>query len=1234
MKIKFPILIALLLSVAFSVFAYSPYYTHPDLTGEIAKLFNFENTDSDREISVNEIRWMREGAIDEDTPPRWINHFYDPENKVGWQGKHFGDRTQEQGLYQGEAMAPLPAIASIDWVTNQEYQSTYGRQYGNQTWQKAIQAYIDGDKKSAFIALGHILHLIEDASVPDHTRNDTHADLFGDPGSPYEDYAKEKTNFNKLTIAENLKNKDLPYFSAIQDAFEHLAGYSNNNFFSEDTISNEEYALPDLKKLQKKSGYLYNEEKKLYLAKYTQDGHKILYTLNDKSLVLPFYFYKLSNEAVLTGASVLDLFFREVEKYKNNPELLPEIIEDSNEGTLSYLKKSPRLAVVNAGDLLDKAGTNIKIYANAFSSFSLSLLPAQLAGLIPAGAQSQPQALSVVASQESPPPAPALVPVTTVAVVADPIIPTPTPVIRDNVPAEPIAEPTASPVVPAIITDSIIPTSTDAVVMGTSVATTTDSLPPPAPIFRGSGSVTGVSPDTLVAQNNSSSPATEETQTTDTDAFATSTDDIFTETTATSTDSVTDDTATTTEDIIPTATSTDPIVTDPVIPLTDFTDSIVINEVAWMGTQAQANDEWVELYNKTNYDIDLSGWTLESRNKRFLVPLENVIPAHGYFLLERTASTTTDQEEGIVYSSNKGVLIDSGHDANLYLKNGTTTIDAIDFGYWPFASQKEERRSLERVSAYATSTLAANWKTYGDLDAVPFAHDAKGDDIFGTPGKKNSVSGFYTPTGYVTQDTVWKKEHSPYLVSTKIIINDDADLIIEPGVTVKFVNGGVYGGSIDVKGVLRAEGTIEEPIIFTSIRDDDADSIDSNRDGSASAPAAGDWLNVIFTGKSQVSVIKNAQVRYGGQGINYNPNGWYPTYTGVLSAQGGSVEISDSIIENNSATALYASKGSRPKIYQNTIQETVKNTSTGAAPWGAGIFIAADASAEITGNTIKNNFVGIVSESVTDEPLIVKDNIFDGNAKNGEFLKGYTNWNFENSGNEDVNKKGGFEIRFMVSDGQEKTLYADAMPYIVGDTARILTGGKLTIEPGVVIKFSSFSYGAIVRFIADGVLSAVGTEEKPIVFTALADDSDGYDSNNAPASPIAGAWKNIVFTGSTSSDSVLEYVHVRYGGQGENVCPYAYFGGPCMEYYGAISIDSADVIIRHVTLENNLGIAIFTEGVANPIIENSIIRDTQEARSTSTTTIGGYAISIGPDSEPILTDNTYANNKEDVVYRE
>ncbi|MEK7658072.1 MAG: lamin tail domain-containing protein [Patescibacteria group bacterium] len=353
--------LAVLSLIAFFVLAYSPYYTHPDLTEEIAKLFNSKTANSDLKISVNETQWMRKGAIDEDEAPRWINHFYDPVYKEGWKGRHFGYLTQEQGLYKGESMAPKPTIASIDWVTNQEYQSVYGRQYGNQTWQKAIKSYIDGDKKSAFIALGHILHLIEDVSVPDHTRNDTHADLYGDPGSPYEEYSKKYTNFNKLNIAENLKNKPLPNFLTIQSAFEYLATYSNNNFFSEDTINNEEYIKPNLKTLQKENGYLLDAEKKIYLAKYIQSGMKIEYTLNDEFFVLPSYFSNLAPQAVLAGASVLNLFFQEVEKYKQNSELLPEIIPDSNEAVLSYLKKSPRLALVNTINIIDKTTTNSRI---------------------------------------------------------------------------------------------------------------------------------------------------------------------------------------------------------------------------------------------------------------------------------------------------------------------------------------------------------------------------------------------------------------------------------------------------------------------------------------------------------------------------------------------------------------------------------------------------------------------------------------------------------------------------------------------------------------------------------------------------------------------------------------------------------------------------------------------------------------------------------------------------------
>ena len=55
-KMKFPILIALFLSVVLSVFAYSPYYTHPDLTEEIAKLWNLKNSNQNLRISQEEIQ--------------------------------------------------------------------------------------------------------------------------------------------------------------------------------------------------------------------------------------------------------------------------------------------------------------------------------------------------------------------------------------------------------------------------------------------------------------------------------------------------------------------------------------------------------------------------------------------------------------------------------------------------------------------------------------------------------------------------------------------------------------------------------------------------------------------------------------------------------------------------------------------------------------------------------------------------------------------------------------------------------------------------------------------------------------------------------------------------------------------------------------------------------------------------------------------------------------------------
>lgn len=60
----------------FFIFAYSDKTTHPALTDEIVDLFNhyypnFKVSDSEKAL-------IKKGSTDEDIPPRWMQHFYDP----------------------------------------------------------------------------------------------------------------------------------------------------------------------------------------------------------------------------------------------------------------------------------------------------------------------------------------------------------------------------------------------------------------------------------------------------------------------------------------------------------------------------------------------------------------------------------------------------------------------------------------------------------------------------------------------------------------------------------------------------------------------------------------------------------------------------------------------------------------------------------------------------------------------------------------------------------------------------------------------------------------------------------------------------------------------------------------------------------------------------------------------------------------------------------------------------
>ncbi|KKS94543.1 MAG: hypothetical protein UV72_C0027G0006, partial [Candidatus Giovannonibacteria bacterium GW2011_GWB1_43_13] len=341
---------SLLLSVVFSfnkLFAYDDQTTHPALTDEIVDFYNLLHPDSP--LTAEQKEWVVEGAMLEDTPPRWINHFYDPKNKTGWSGDHAG-RFWE-GLMQNISywiLAQYEPVSSLNWLHNRELQSSYMLYGGDRTWERAVEEIKKGNQKEAYRTLGHILHLIEDASVPDHTRNDTHAHevswATGDYGSPYEEYAKQYTRqtIKELRIAETLKleNKQPPQLSVIDDYLISLAKYSNGYFFSKDTVSNSDYQYPDVNLIKKNcdENFCYgNDENEvkfpLVRIEYIRKDGEIIkvYTLKDKSeeYILKSYFSRLSRKAVLYGAGVIELFSEQAKQPQKTNSLgivLPPVI--------------------------------------------------------------------------------------------------------------------------------------------------------------------------------------------------------------------------------------------------------------------------------------------------------------------------------------------------------------------------------------------------------------------------------------------------------------------------------------------------------------------------------------------------------------------------------------------------------------------------------------------------------------------------------------------------------------------------------------------------------------------------------------------------------------------------------------------------------------------------------------------------------------------------------------------
>ena len=120
------------------------------------------------------------------------------------------------------------------------------------------------------------------------------------------------------------------------------------------------------------------------------------------------------------------------------------------------------------------------------------------------------------------------------------------------------------------------------------------------------------------------------------------------------------------------------------------------------------------------------------------------------------------------------------------------------------------------------------------------------DDLFEMCGSGDSTM----VGGEIDRNTIWKYECSPYIVVDTLVVNEGVNLIIEPGVVVKF---DVLKALI-VKGTLIAYGTRDERIIFTSRRQFDPNWIYSKNWNF--------WGGIVFIKASDSSSIKYCDIKY------------------------------------------------------------------------------------------------------------------------------------------------------------------------------------------------------------------------------------------------------------------------------------------------------------------------------------------------------------------------------------
>ncbi len=157
-------------------------------------------------------------------------------------------------------------------------------------------------------------------------------------------------------------------------------------------------------------------------------------------------------------------------------------------------------------------------------------------------------------------------------------------------------------------------------------------------------------------------------------------------------------------------------------------------------------------------------------------------------------------------------------------------------------------------------TITDNVFTGNANEAVYLAFNGGGvSDLGGNSGSGNGINGILL-TGTLGMDTTLAGNPNFAYVIYGVTVNSGSTLTVQPGAVVKFRE--TTNGTLLINGSLMVPGTETAQVTFTSLNDDSVAG-DTNNNGSATSPAAGDWNSIVVAAGGTTNMVY-ANLRYGG----------------------------------------------------------------------------------------------------------------------------------------------------------------------------------------------------------------------------------------------------------------------------------------------------------------------------------------------------------------------------------